>query len=237
MQTFLKVNQTLPTVTGSENSQMECRGGKYGELAVVPYGHGIISCADEGQYFKCTSQTPGTAVTYVTDAAYAATSASICIYNGSTTKRVYIDYIRILCTTAPGSATAARWAIAIDGVNRVASGGSTLTPVNVNMASSTTSGVTFTYGAPTLAAASAARILGTGVLRGAIPVVNDEYILSFGTQDNGSIIVSGTSTIRSLTNVGPVIIGPGNSMLLHQWFTGNTGVAFQFEVECGFYER
>ena len=199
--------------------------------------------ADAGAYYK-TQATPGTAIAYSVQTTFSATIAYVLIRNtaGAAGLRVYPDYIRLLCTTLPASATAGDWALVLDPTNRLTSGGTTISGTNTNMRSDiATTGVgSVIAGTPTIAAAGAnARTVARGKLRTVIPVLGDTYVWQFGMPISTPQVLNGANPQIETFSVPPVVLAPaGNhSLLLHLWFTANSVTAPQFEVEVGWAER
>jgi hypothetical protein len=68
------------------------------------------------------------------------------------------------------------------------------------------------------------RLIGRCELKGAAPVLNDEFIIRFSdaAQPSGSIAVTTPSTI--VRHMEPVLIAPGKMLILHAWWlAGTTG--------------
>src|SRR4051812_23324271 len=132
-QVYGKVGIDLPS-TNAQSAQAQFRAGRYGEQYVVPLTAGLYAMADEGTYYRSTNQTPGTATAYSITTAFSATAAFAIIRNTDSAggKRLFLDYLRLICTTVPASATSAHFAVSVDTANRYTSGGTALTPQNVN---------------------------------------------------------------------------------------------------------
>jgi len=89
------------------------RGGRYGEQYVLPLIPTKHLLADEGSYFIATNPTPGTALAYNVQAAFSDTVPLFYVQNNDSKanpfgKRLYLDYIKLICTTAPASSTGTR---------------------------------------------------------------------------------------------------------------------------------
>jgi hypothetical protein len=240
-QVFGLVGQGLPTAT-ADASQAQIRVGRYGEQIVIPLSMGMSGLANEGTYYRTTNQVPGTATAYSITNAFSATAGFAVIRNTDSAggKRMFMDYIRLICTTVPASATSAQFAVSVDSTNRYTSGGTALTPLNSNMVSANAAIGTCHIGTPTVAAASGSvRYLSRGVLFGVIPVVQSEFVINFGATDSGTGTLGGTTAVRVGVPVGPVVLGPGatHSLVLHLWFPANATTAPQFEFEAGWWER
>ena len=115
------------------------RGGRYGEqyvFSLVPTKHML---ADEGTYFIATNVTPGTAQAYNIQAAFSDTTPLLYIQNNDSkanpfAKRMYLDYIKLICSIAPASSTGARFAVKTNPQLRTLSTNNTLgiTPTSPN---------------------------------------------------------------------------------------------------------
>jgi hypothetical protein len=154
-------------------------------------------------------------------------------------KLIYPDYIRLTCTAAGTAGASLRISAKIDNVARYTSG-STLTPTpkNANMNSGVTT-IALVYAGPLVAAAagSAQRMLGEVLARMAIPVVGDEFVLKFGAgAPQPSIAKNGTAPTIYVINFPPVILGGGDSLLIHLWLPSQSA-ASSYLVEVGHWEK
>ena len=107
------------------------RGGRYGEQYVLPLISTKHLPADEGSYFIATNPTPGTALAYNVQAAFSDTVPLLYIQNNDSkanplAKRLYLDYIKLICTVAPASSTGARFAAKTDPALRALSTNNTM---------------------------------------------------------------------------------------------------------------
>ena len=195
--------------------------------------------ADEGSYFVATNATPGTAVNYAIQTAFSDTVAAFSMRNadGVNGLRITPDYIRLICGVAPASATAGQFAFKSDATVR-GSAGTTNVPQNPNADVGQGSVMDLRY-TPTVAAASAAaRLLSRGVLRGSIPIVNDEFLFVFGSvEKSSSASLAAANAQRMVIPMPPIVIGPQQTGLLHLWFPANAVTAAAFEWEVGWWER
>jgi hypothetical protein len=240
------VARNLPAVM-SDGTAAYDRDGRYGEKYVIPLTPNLHALADEGSYFVATNPAPGAAIAYGVQAAFSDTNAFLIARNNDlisnmSAKRVYLDYIKLICTVVPASATSAQFAVKSDGPSslRYTSGGTQIAAVNTNNDSNTGSmiGNNIWAGTPVLAASSSsARLLARGVLNGAIPGISDEYVIKFGSIDGGGNIRGGTASTRLVVNAPPIIIGPQQWISLHLWFPANAATAPTFEMEMGWFER
>ena len=217
----------------------------HGDVRTFPYGKGMYGLADEGSYFVARNPTIGTGIAGITAATTAAdTETLVFLRNTSTSaegKRVYLDYLRLVPTAAGASGTTALYYSWIDtGTSRYTSGGSAITPVNVNMDSTEAAPVTMYFGAIVTAAASAdKRTVGGGSVRlGVIKVVGDIYTFDFGADKSApsSLVTSGTAQTIVHIRHAPVILGPGQ-MFGMEHYGASQGTAAAFEFELGFWVR
>lgn len=228
-----------------ENSNVPVRGSRYGEIyTMAALGSKLYPLADEGAYFVASNTTPGTGIAgHAAPTTLDDTKALLYIQNTRSTSdggRVYLDYIRLYITAAGTNSTNVRFNYKTDtGTTRFSSGGSAITPVNPNTNSGLASQCTVKFGAVVCAAATAnARSLGGLVARPVIGVVSDMYQINFGASDRSlnSIITSGTNIAFVDIGAPPVVLGPGDTFLLHQW-SGSQSGAISFEFEFGYWER
>lgn len=239
-----EVDRTLPHAE-SDGTDMDVRLGRYREqyvLNLYPTMHGT---SDEGTYYTANNPTPGTGIAFAVNAAVSETAGYFLniknndALGAADAFRIYMHYIRLICTVAPASGTAGHFFLKSDNVNRYSSGGTALTGVAVNTDTSTTSIALVNAGALTTAAASqGARLLSRGVLRSAIPVAADEWYFAFGAVDGpGSIQLAGTAAQRMVIPCPPVILGPQHNLGLQLWFPANATTPLSAEVEVGWFER
>lgn len=226
-------------------SQVQGRANRYGEARMEPVFSGKSHPhADEGAYFSAVTPTALTGIDAAIATAYAATTPYLFLKNvdaaGATAKRIYLDYIKLLCTVAPASGTALHVAGEVDdSTTRYTSGGTALTPVCPNMDETAGSGDTLYVGAITAAAAGAnRRMVFRDVLDAQIPVVKSVYVIDFGGAQKGSTALGViTSAKRVVVSAPPVIIGPQQSFLLNLFSPSNSATAGQYEVEIGYSKR
>lgn len=204
----------------------------------------VYGVVDQGNYFNALSPTPGTGIAQTVVTAFSATDGVMCLFNAASTasssgSRVFMDYIRLVTTVIPASATSSQVVVAIDNANRYTSGGSALTPVNANGTVGNATNATVNFGALVLTAETAAkRRLARAVLRSAIPVVQDETLLVFTSVDapGAAGSMGGAVALRSVVPVGPAVIGPGQSLTVHIYSPANATTPPSYEVEMGWWE-
>lgn len=216
----------------------------------VVAGHPRTTNSDLGYYWTTTNPTPGTALAYNVQASYTATgSPFLYLFNSASAggKSVYLDYIKIIVTTAAASGTQAYYACVADQAARALTVDhtSSLTPANPNQGVANTAASVLTVNAQnsatasTLAAASSAvRIVGRGNL-GGLTVVGDELLIDFGS--NGPYPFNGATA--AIVNPGvktsgtaPVILDPQACLMVTLWFPSNSATGLSYELEMGHWE-
>lgn len=234
--------RTLPSATDSGTSAQ--RHFRYGEQYTLPLmGSRLHPLADQGTYFVATNATPGTAIAGIAAAdGLDDLEALIFLRQGaSSSKRLYLDFITLQVAAAGTNGTNFSLAIKGDkGTSRYASGGTAITPKNVNMASATATEIDrLQFGAvvPT-AATSEARLLWHGMQRTVIKVIGDKYTLTFGNSSPApasGIPLEGTLQASVQINCPPVILGAGDTFLLHE-YSASQSVAAQYQFTMGWWE-
>jgi hypothetical protein len=242
-----RIRRMLPAPQ-AESSYDVLRAARYNELFVNPLVVSRHVLSDEGSYFVATNPTPGTALLQVLTTGFLDTTPALYMHNGDSpsnaaAKRVYLDYIKFIVTTVPASTTQSNYTLVLDNVARTLSTDNTskLTPKNTNMDSSSASVVDVLAAqnsatASVIAASSQSkRIVARGAL-GGIPILGDELVIQFGSNDVGSYGATAVAS-RKVSAAAPVILGPNHSLVLHQWWVGNAATAGQYEIELGWWER
>lgn len=207
--------------------------------------------ADEGSYYAVTNPTPGTLIATTTSVVDDAATASathaqnvpVMHYkNGYAAtdpqgKCSYFKYLRMMLSQVPTSASTWRFAIRIGNVSRYTSGGSALTPQNVNGASSNTSPSICYFGAVVTALDPANRLVSNGTVGSVIPVTLDVWTFTFGDSVQPSNFLNGSASAKNVTiALPPICIGPGGYMQFEMWGTSNAA-APSWEFEMGVVER
>lgn len=268
IEAFLKgwVSRMLPQAE-QDNDPGIVRLGRFGDvwtIGAVRKQHGL---ADEGSYFVAGNAQTGI-ISSLLGTTFAETTLSPYLIISNTdsagnqnSKRIHLDYINLIPTVAGAAGaglTVLQCGIAIDTDTRYSSGGTDLSTGaasgggvwSPNMdVSGRASTARIRAGVLTLNAASSNRriIVGQRQLRQlnlatAMCVANDSLTLNFGGVENvQSEADTGTartvSIVKSL-QMPPVIVGPGQCIILHLWSPGaalTTGITFLPEV--GWWER
>lgn len=235
-------NRGLPNATTVDGQYGPIRNSRYGELITQPlYGAKMYPTSDEGSYFYASNPTPGTGIAgTAASTALSDLAPLMLIVNGSTTKELILDYIRLYVTAAGTNGTNFFVACKTDiGPSRYTSGGSTLTPVNPNQNSSSTSNATVKFGAlVTTAATTSARLVGGSQVRTVIKVIGDTILLDFAASQRvaAGAPLEGTLQLERVIPMPPVILPPGGQFTLADW-AASQSVAASYEVQAGWIER
>lgn len=208
--------------------------------------------ADEGGFFVATNPSTGTGIVTTTSVVDDAATASathaqnvpvlylenLASPTDASGKSVYLQYLKMYVTAAPTSATFWNYSIRADRVPRYTSGGTVITPVNVNTGSSIVSNTKVVFGAvvTTPLPSSAARLVSAGAVQSTIPVVKDLWIFTFGDVGASTNILTASAAKNLTIPCGPIIIAPGWNIAIGMWGTSNAG-APAWEFELGFAER
>ena len=234
-----------PTVDGTDQEK-SVRLGRYGDIKVEnawPTDHML---ADEGAVIVAGMASAATALAPGFSAAPVDTLPTFMLVNSDIAggKRIYPKFLKLNLASAGTTPTTLRYSIVLDSKDRtptsitaVATPGtnsaSRYTPVCTNMDVTPTiigvpyftSGATGNTGAITVPAsgATARTVVANGMLRNAIPVALDQYVIQFGGCDIGG---HGVITLtRTVDYTPPFVIGPGQTALIYIWSAGNTGTS------------
>jgi hypothetical protein len=127
---------------------------------------------------------------------------------------------------------------AISPTARYTSGGSTITPVNMNSGSSASS-ATIRFGAlVTTAVPASGAIVDEATLRSVITVVGDVYHFDFGGYSHGNqaLVTTGTAVTKIQWCHPPVVLEPGACFTL-EIYAASQNAASSFLISLGYVER
>jgi hypothetical protein len=244
--------QTLIPFKSPDGTPVNTRSDGYGTLAVNTFLSEKQALAAEGSYFVTTNPTPGTAIAGTVAATYANTAGWFWFQNNNATggPNAYLDYLKLIITVAPASATNAQFAVFRDVATPLTTQittahYTTATPVNVNGAGVIKSNSLFGYqnnatASANIAPSGSSALIGRGSI-GGIPVVNDEIILKFGSTETGAYpgltAAQATASGRKVSIFPPVCLAPGQQIMIVPWFASNAATGASFEFELGHVER
>jgi hypothetical protein len=239
------VVSTLPPAPVGEGQPTTIRTSKYGEQFFQDLFIKSHVFVDEETYYVAANTTIGTAITMgaVNQTAWVTTTPSMTIYNGGNNK-IYMDFLYLLVLTAGASLTSYQWAFFVDTGNRYSSGGTTITNVNSpkqrdTSGSQTLPGAVINFGAITAGAAVKQKLVGKGVLRAAIPVVLDQYLINFGAieQSMSQAGTGGTNVVAQTYGCPAAVIAPGCTGLFYAWGPAMATTSPACEFVMGWVER
>lgn len=216
-----------------------------GALSVLPPDQ---AAAGNGQYLIVTNPTPGTAIAYAQQVTFSATANGLLAVQNNELlggRSAYLDYLKLIQTaTAPATTTVMRFeAFNETGIVSMTGNVATRTPVvsNGGVAPGTVTVQSFAAGAGTVpAAVGTRRLQSVAAIQTGVAVINDTYILQFGSGDAvggtaGLTAARATAPATITGQAAPVVVSPQSTSWLNMWWvTGTTNVA-SFEFELGLY--
>ena len=196
-----------------------------------------LQSADQGNYFVATTPTPGTGIISSGSVqAYTLTTPYLVLFNNGPFN-VYPTFMRTCVSVVDVTASAATfYTFSYNAGNQVTSGGTALTINNTNSGSAISSGVTATVGAITApGGAGGNKVTSHSKIRSlTVQVIHDSVTINWGhsSQSLLSTLINNTTTHSDVVfNVAPVVITPGNSLVMVRWSnSGTTGVTNEFEL-------
>lgn len=195
------------------------------------------AAAEEGRYFIATNPTPGTGLATIAALASLADTSPFIMMRAQN-RMVVLDYLRLTYAVLGTGAASVRFAAKTDAAKAAPTGGTAITPVNVNQGATLSPDALVYAGALVAGAAVSARLAMHAQLRAAAPVAGDSYTVRFGGTGGGPVgALLTTGTAQTFVNIDgpPVLCAPGQTIQLHPWFPSQTA-ASQLEFELGYYE-
>ena len=227
------------------------RGGRYGEQYVLPLISTKHLLADEGSYFIATNPTPGAALAYNVQAAFSDTVPLLYIQNNDSKanplgKRMYLDYIKLICSVAPASSTGARFAVKTD--RRCAPSPPTTRPQSRRprrtqiWLHSRSVRSTRKAARPHRRCRRPRRRLAWSPMPAWAAsrwwAMNSSWSVARSSRrvpgpDGGSATCAG----RKVSCLPPIVLGPNSALTLYAWFPGNAATGLSCEFEVGWWGR
>jgi hypothetical protein len=217
------------------------RSGPYLEAYTLPLGGGNLMFGDEGSFFTAVNATVGTGI-----AGHAApvvadtdTKSLLHLYNGGA-KNIIPVFLQLGFSAIGAGGTLSYNVIYTDSAAATAksSGGTVITPTNVNTGVASTTGAIVTFGAVVTAPTSSRKVW-AAQCREVIPVVNDVMTVFFGP-DGGAMqtanIPSGTATASLVQYAPPIVIAPGGNLMFVRTRASQSG-ADSYTFTFGYLER
>lgn len=251
-----QVSRNLPQAKTDNVAGDPVRVTRYDEqysYSVFPTRHVL---ADEGSFFVAGNPTPGTGIAMTISTAFSDTVAMFAIKNldnpaNPAAKRIYLDYLRLmLFGTPPTAQVSQQFAIkrskATDREPTTAANKTVLTPVNIAGAAGRTSiGRYLSYSAAAAMTVPASSPSDEVVARCSIPtgigIAGDEYVIKFGADAGESVqgLTAAKAVVpgRYVTHAAPLIVEPGEWLVIHRWCLTEATNGPTFEFELGVSER
>ena len=202
-----------------------------------------MALADLGAYYTAVTPAPGTGIVAGVVATFVETTPFLVVFN-SGLLNIYPVHLQLLCSVVDTTDGAAKFLTnTIDQGNRLSAIGSgvVLTKSNLNSGSQVAGGAVCTAGPITASAATGnRRIVSHSQVRSLkVHVVHDTIAVNWG--GSAQTLVSGlinNSTTHSDTvvNCAPIVIGPGQSMVMVYWGATYT-VAPTYEVAFAYIDK
>lgn len=243
----MAIQRSLPSTVNADSSTvatLPSRTNQYLEAATFPFFSGKMQpFADEGSYFTTYNVTDGTGIAGHAAPVQADLSLKplLHIFNASTNKRLYPDFVRLRMTAIGAGATTTDFHIWVDanGSTVKTSGGTVASVVNCLGGGAADGDSVVSFGAVVATAATTEKRLDHQRVRSVVPVVEDQYVFTFGNP--GYSIASGLPTTG--TNQGviyvhfpPVVVPPLGNFKLGEWGASQSG-AHSFEYSIGYVRR
>lgn len=233
-----------PSPDGAESERI-IRLGRYGAQFTIVEAFKSHTLADEGSYFTANNGSTGVA-TAAAPTAYSDTAPLFNIYNKANpadpnAKRIYLDYLRLLCTAGGTAGVSMQLQAKLDNRNNYSSAGTLLTPVSPNGDLSPASIADIRF-LPTNVAVSvnSRTVIGHVALCPSLSAVfptNTSLGVSFGAVDGWCEAVSlSTTSILSMIGVPPIVIGPGQGLTIAFQITSQSA-ASSWAPEISWWEK
>ena len=149
-----------------------------------------------------------------------------------------MDYLHVIAKVAGANGTDFAYAIDVATAATYASGGSTITPVDVNRETNNTFAGACYFGAVVTTTGTTEKIMTHGQLLTVIKVIGDHFLFTFGqpAQVPATAIMEGTAQHSVQKSCPPLVIPPAHALSFREFATSQSGAA-QYQFECGFWVR
>lgn len=201
-----------------------------------------LELADLGYQYVAVTPTPGTGIICGGSVqAFTETTPILTVFNGGLLN-IIPQYLRLRISVVGVTDSAQTFLTnTLDSGNRWSSAGTALVKANTNMNSTNTSAAQIQFGAVVATAASGSRrIVSHSMVRSLkIGVIHDTIALNWGhsAQSLTSVLINNSTTHSdTVVNVAPVVIGPGQTMVLVHWAASQT-TGTTYEAEFAYVEK
>lgn len=212
----------------ADGNQVLSRYSNYGEKYVVPSMPWRHALAAEGSYYSFFSATldvntteAGHAAPVLADVDATLVKAVAFIRNIATgansAKKVYLDWMKIHCTTAGANGTSMFWHAQVGTTTRLSTGGVAMTVTNPHTGTGNSgSDLVVAQNGPIVITAenSTTRNVGQAVQRDGIEVAGDTTTFIFGAEPLGTSNVEAASGTHDIVHMPPVVLDSGAEFIL-----------------------
>ena len=238
----MAVQRSVPSPTAdSTAATTPSRTGPGLEAYTIPLDGGLRWFADEGSFFTCVNATVGTGIAghAAPVVADADTKALLHVYNGGS-KTIIPVFLHLHFTVIGAGGTLSYNVVYIDDKNATArdSGGTAITPNNVNSEGSQTTGATVYFG-PVVTTMTSSRKVWAQACREVVPVVQDQMTVFFGSgagSVGSGLTTAGTATNHLVQFAPPMAIRPGGNFNFSRIRASQSG-ADSYTFTFGYIER
>jgi hypothetical protein len=201
--------------------------------------------AGSGKTFSVTNPTVGTAIAYANKTAWSATANGLlAVQNNNAVggPNIYFDRLSLIQTATAPTASFARFEVYNEtGLVTLTTAVATVVPVQINTATGGAGQGTgaivqaFNAGAATVpAAVGVRRLQALGQLAIGTPVVQDEYVIDFGSDGPGPSNAGAGTAARTLparvvAQTLPVVVPPQTTSWINLWGPATNVPSFEFE--------
>lgn len=248
IEAFLKgwVSRMLPQAE-QDNDPGIVRLGRFGDVWTIGGVRKNHALADEGSYFVANNSGTGVA-TAAAPTSFSDTAPMLTLFNtdsagNQNSKRVHLDFIKLMETAAGTAGVSFRVQIKIGTGNPRSSGGTELIPVNPNMDVPSRASVLQAYILPTAVAmtGSVRTIVGDVVCiptQGAVIAALSTIHLNFGGVEGGVSPgpLGAAQVILSHVGLPPLVLGPGQGAIVN-FLIAAQSAASSWTPELGWWER
>jgi hypothetical protein len=243
----MAIQRNLPSTVNADSTTgnvTPTRTGPYLEAYTFPLFSGKMQpFADEGSYFTTYNVTDGTGIAGHVAPVQADLSLKplLHIFNGSSTKRLYPDFVRIRFTAIGAGATTTDFHVWVDanGSTVKTSGGTVATVVNCLGGGAADGDSVISFGPVVATAATSEKRLDHQRVRSVVPVVEDQIVFTFGNPGYGlasSMATTGTNQGVIFVHFPPVVVPALGNFKLGEWGASQSG-AHSFEYTVGYVRR
>jgi hypothetical protein len=241
----MAIKNAIPTFQADSDAvALPSRTGSYGEAYVLALGAGKQTLfAGEGSYFTAYNVTDGTGIAGHAAPVQADLSLKplLHVFNGSATKSLYPDFLRIRFTAIGAGASTTDFTTWVDnnGATVKTSGGTVATQVCSKGGGTADASSVISFGAVVATAAATEVRVDHQQVRPVVAVVQDQYVFQFGGSGSATpaaTVLTGTNVLSAFCLLAPICVPPKGNFKFSQWGASQSG-AHSFEYTFGYVLR